>query len=150
MKALARRLPQAEKLWRIGFFLFVSSYFVTGTILSWPTLCNRWRIPLLGARHRTPRRCRESFIQKLRLISRRQIAGRRAMAGSRHAKFARNAPSNGPFRGSISCEWRYDGGVPILRLSSLFRTLLLSLGFLIEKTKIKPQQLGQPGQKQAS
>jgi hypothetical protein len=47
MKALARRLPQAEKLWRIGFFLFVSSYFVTGTILSWPTLCNRWRIPSL-------------------------------------------------------------------------------------------------------
>jgi hypothetical protein len=70
--------------------------------------------------------------------------------GQQYAKIAQSTPLKRQFLGSICCEWRYDSGIFIFPLSSPFRTLLLSLGFLTEKLKIKPPQLGQPGQKQAS
>jgi hypothetical protein len=67
-----------------------------------------------------------------------------------HAKIAQGTPLKGQFLGSKSCEWRYGRGILISPLSSSLRELLSSLGFfLTEKLKIKPQQLGQPEQKQA-
>src|ERR1700753_3731552 len=110
--ALARRLWQAGKLWRIGLSLFVCSFCWGDHIEPADPLQS------LGEFHRPARdatpsaklHSKASF--KAVFLSYRPVVRWRPTRHSRPlpCKIRRGMPLNGLFQGSKSCEWRYGGG----------------------------------------